>query len=905
MRWGSSSGMAVWAAGVAGVCASGGAAWAQTAQVRLEISATTLAVDEELQLQVQASGDYEEVTEPTSEGFDFRRTGHQTQVTILGGRMQRVEVFVYAGTPRRPGRWAVGPVRVLGGGDTLATSNTIEVIVPSDDATAAPSMAAADATNPARYVGQPFFTKPAVTSLRPFAGQPFVITWELYWTRTVHVQGIRETTSAKFGGLDVDDLLKGETKESEPVNFGRHPYLRQVTRQMLATASAPGPVRLDGPAYRVEVGDFFESRVVKVPGASMTLNVRPIPTAGHPAGFAEPNVGKLELRGRLTAGGRPDEVRRAEVGERLLLTYEVVGSGNLLGLRDVRPPHVAGLTVEPLAGRADAGVRVSTSGVEGTRTWQYVVSFAAPGTYAIAAVDWAAFDPDAETFTASRVAPFEVEVRGAPAATDSSAAAVAVGPAGPDAAGMVAGASAGQAGVDRSAAAQLRPLAPDADLAATVGIDWTSSARFWRAALLPWALGLVALGIAWLAARRRRQAPDRARTGALAVARRRLDDAVRSGPEHGYAEVRAAIDGYLEQRADVRLVGVTDSAARHALCSAGANAPDADSLLTELQHLDFARFAPGGDREGDLGETATRVRKVLERLDAVLQALPAADPAKARSGAFAWLAVLVVGATVALPVRAGTLDDTFVAANRAYLARQWAAARGGYEALLRHGVPAPAVHYNLANTLVHEGRLGLAVGHYKRALRLVPPPALRGDVLFNLAATRTELADRARRRHAILHVFDESPSLEVAVARLAPRTLLGWLGLGCGWLALGCGLLAAWPRSGAPGFTAPAGRRWSARHLWTVTASLGVVHGVAIGWLAFAHTVDAATVHAVVVEEDATIAPCVGVGESMGLPEGLEVRWLGERADGRHEVRLPNGREGCLPASAVVTDEQG
>ena len=769
-----------------------------------------------------------------------------------------------------------------------------------------PGLPAADATNPARYVGQPFFTKPSVSTLRPFAGQPFIVAWELYWTRTVHVQGIRETTSARFGGLDVDDLLKGATKESEPVNFGRHPYLRQVTRQMLATAAVAGSVRLDGPAYRVEVGDFFESRVVKVPGTALTLEVRPIPTHGRPPGFAEPNVGKLELRGRLTATGRPGEVRSAEMGERLLLTYEVTGSGNLLGLRDVRPPELAGWTVEPLPGRADAGVRASAAGVDGTRTWHYVVSFAAPGTYAIPAVPWACFDPDAEAFVSSQVAPFEVVVAGAPAVS----APVPGPPGSPDAAAVAAGggpvssAESPAAGArpapapGRNAAAHLRPIAADAGLAGIAAIDWTASRRFWLAALLPWLLGLGAVAVAWILARRRRQAPDRTRAGALATAQRQLEGAARLGPDVGYAAVRAAIDAYLDLRAGVRLVGSTDQVAHATLQRAGAEAGDADALVTELQHLDFARFAPGADREGDLGETSARVRKLLERIDGTLRHVPAAGKAPPLSRAAVGLALCLAAGTAA-SADAGTLDDTFARANRAYLAGQWAAARGGYEALLLHGVPAPAVHYNLANTLVHERRLGLALAHYKRALGLAPPPTLRGDVALNLAATRAELADRARRRHAILHVFDESPSLDVAVARLAPRGPLGWLGLVSGWLALAFGGFAVWLRRPGPSVPPPT-RRW-----WTAAAALLACHAAALGWLAFSHFVAASTVHAVVVEEDAALAPCVGVGESIGLPEGLEVRWLGERADGRQEVRLPNGRDGCLPAGAVVTDLPG
>jgi hypothetical protein len=62
---------------------------------------------------------------------------------------------------------------------------------------------------------------------------------------------------------------------------------------------------------------------------------------------------------------------------------------------------------------------------------------------------------------------------------------------------------------------------------------------------------------------------------------------------------------------------------------------------------------------------------------------------------------------------------------------------------------------------------------------------------------------------------------------------------------------------------------------------------------------DATVVKAVVVEEDEPLSACTGVGEPIGLPEGLEVRRLRELADGRVEVRLANGRQGCVRAAAL------
>lgn len=870
-----------WTVGV-GVCAANDAN-AQQAQVRIEVGARSLTVDEELQIRVQATGQFDEMLDPTCDGFDLQQGGRQQQVSIINGRMSTIENQMYVARPQRPGKLRIGPAVLRLQGRDVAKSEVIEVEVVSlggeDEAAEPPEKA----TNPQRFAGQAFFVRPSVSVLAPFAGQPFVITWELYWSRETQTQGIRETQAPKFANLDVENLLGGKEPDREAVQFSGRPYLRQITHQAMLSSAVPGQVRIDGPRYRIEAGDFFETRALRVSGPALEMTFRPIPTAGRPASFAAANVGKLELTGRVMTPGRGDTLQVA-TGARLLIEYQVSGEGNLLGLRDLRPPAVAGMSIEALPGRGDDQVQRTLAGTEGKRVWQTIVSFNKPGTYVIPALEFTAFDPYDEKFATSRAGPFEVLVTGAAvpgAETPPSAAAGATG--------LQPGEGPAQpvtAVVDASAL--LRPIAAEAHIAQTAVSDWTATPTFWGIAFAPWGAGV----LVWLASvwRRRRlqQSPQRTRAHALRDARQQLDLAAGLGPDQGYAAVRDTVAKYLATATGTPLSGMTEHALAAELRAAGADRETADQLTVELQHCDFARFAPGGDRDVDLAQTAHRVAEVLAKLDPVL------TPTKSSTGRAAATVLMVCAAAAVtgwLPGQAdaATLDDSFAAANQDYVQGKYARAQQSYRALLIHGLPSPAIHYNLANTLVKMHRLGEAVGHYKQALRLNPPTELRSDVTSNLAAVRSQLADQARRRHATLHIFDESPELDVAIARAAPRGLLAALGALGGFAALA--LLVWGLRSGA---------RLSRRTaLVGSAAGLAVIQVLALVWLAHAQRVEAQVVHAVVVEEDASMAPCLGVGEAMGLPEGLEVRRIAELPDGRVEVRLPNGRQGCVAPDAL------
>lgn len=852
----------------------------QQNSVRLQASASRLSVDDELTVQVRASGTFDEVGELTSDGFDFRNGNHSTQVNIIGSQMARVEAWTYTATPRRPGKYTLGPVELKSDGQVVATSNTLQIEVVGNDAATQPGMTPQQATDLKTFAGQPFFVRPQLSTTAPYVGQPFVLAYEVYWTRTMRIQSIRETAAPKWGNLDVEDVATQGKSDQEEVRIDGRPYERKVTHQVLLTSPTAGKVRLEGPAYRIEAGDLFETRARRIAAPVLELEVRPVPTVGRPASYVDGNVGRLTLTGTLSRpdgspgaqtgpGNQPVTVLTdVKTGERLLLEYTVSGDGNLLGLHDLQPPTLQGMTVEVLPTRADSGVQKSATGTEGKRTWQAVVSFTKAGKYTVPALEWTSFDPFGESFVTSRAGPFEVTVVGPPQE-----------PAVPAPDGQA------EAGKPRIVPASegLRPIAATARLATTPGHSWVRGPLFPWLAGAPWLGGLLLAAWQMVQRRRARAHPQRQREQALHQAQTRLQAARHLGPDQGYAALREAVATYLQLATGVHPTGLTEHALADRLKAAGAEPTAVEQLVVELQHCDFARFAPGGDRAVDLEQTAGRLADVLARIDhALLQ------PGRRGAGA---LAVLVLAAGALLlapgPSQAATLDQTFAAANQAYVAGRYAQAQAAYESLLAHDVPSPAIQYNLGNALVKQKQLGRAIGHYEQALRMGPDEALRGDIAHNLGLVRTELADRARKQHATLHVFDEAPELDVALARAAPESLLGVLALlgGFGALIL-IGIRVARRRDG------------EGAALWSGVALCLVLHLASLAWLGHAARVRSTVVQAVVVEEDASLTPCQGVGETMGLPEGLLVRRLGDLPDGRVEVRLPNGRQGCLsPAS--------
>lgn len=260
-----------------------------------------------------------------------------------------------------------------------------------------------------------------------------------------------------------------------------------------------------------------------------------------------------------------------------------------------------------------------------------------------------------------------------------------------------------------------------------------------------------------------------------------------------------------------------------------------------------------------------------------------------------WLAaVLVAGAAlVARGDDAQVLREALDAYDRAVAAqaagraaeaeRLLREAAGGFEALLEGGHRNASLEYDLGNTYLRLGRLGLAILHYRRALRLAPRDA---DVRANLELARRQVTPRVEPsgRRALLERLLVLRDWAAASTRWRVGTVL-WL---AGWLAAAVWLAR---RSQAP----------------AMIALTGIVLGglVQAELLADLHDQQRRPAGVVV---GAAVTLRQGRGQayervvSDPLGPGVELRVLERRGDW-FRIRLVNDLEGWLPARAVALVE--
>jgi tetratricopeptide (TPR) repeat protein len=251
-----------------------------------------------------------------------------------------------------------------------------------------------------------------------------------------------------------------------------------------------------------------------------------------------------------------------------------------------------------------------------------------------------------------------------------------------------------------------------------------------------------------------------------------------------------------------------------------------------------------------------------------------------------WLATLIGLGLGAAPARAESLSGLFEAGNAAFYAGELDAAAERYEQLLAAGVRDPDVYFNLATAYGRQGKLGLAILHYERSLRLDPGA---DDAVRGLALAREALGHRRAERDGEATVRTRPPLAETLVQPFS-ETQLAWASLVACLGLFGVLIVRRLTR----GETLRIGLGLAAPLLGLLLILSGLGLAVRADWLA-----DGAA--GVVLVEDAALreGPDPHAAERGQAPEGARAR-LFEREAGFVRVQLGDELGGWLPADQVA-----
>lgn len=540
-------------------------AFAQSGSVRTEVDARKIGVDDVTTLSIILDGDAASLDAALPSFKNLKVVAGpstSTQISFVNGSMSRQKVLSFVLRAEKPGPAEVGAISVQGYPPTTPLS--IDVVQGSIRQSQSPDPSGRDpfgGRDPFEEIfGRPRRAQPVnqgklfveATLSRPAArvGEPILVTYFVY--TQISLSGVEFAEAPKYPGFWAEEIDRTRGDSSgENTSVQGEAFLRYPVLERLLFPTRTGLLEIPEARLRLVPagGAFGVAAPIERGTKALRVKVDPLPD-GTPEGSA---VGSYEIQASVD---RPS----IALGDALTFRFKVKGRGNLKWIDAAPALEMAGARVFPP--RVISDLKTTRQGIEGSKTWEFVIVPERVGPYEIPSLPFSSFDPGTQSLRTARTEPIPLVVS---AATSS-------------------GPTDAPRSVPTSVSLRADLDSADRDL---------SPAAF--------GLALVSLAAQAYVWRRRSSAPRSAGRSKSAVAAALLElqsENLLSGTKERSA---ARIAGCLESVFGPRALWPSDDSG--------------DRLRSLADDLEFLRFAP------QLGSYDTKLKEVRDRATAILEAL--------------------------------------------------------------------------------------------------------------------------------------------------------------------------------------------------------------------------------------------------------------------------------------------
>jgi hypothetical protein len=525
-----------------------------------------------------------------------------TQFQWINGRSSSAKSFIYELIPEREGQFTIGSVEIRVRGKIYKTQ-PVQVRVTSAPRNPAPRTQRpanpfdllqeedAQARNPAGDV----FIKAELDRNWAYPGQQVTLSYKLY--TEVGISGIELRESPQLTGFWVENLeVEKNPKGLREVINGRE-YLAYTIKRQALFATTTGQLKIPASLFAVSASsqrDFFgvfgRTETLYRKTQELSLEVKPLPEKGRPAGFSNA-VGEFSLTAAI-------DKSRAATGEAVAFQVKLQGRGNIKMIPDIAIPSFPDFTIYS-SKRADNIRPVAENQIGGDKTWEYVIVPKAPGRQIIPALTFSYFNAERDRYETVSTPALELDVAR-----------------GKDTAGSILASGDKQSLTRRgtdinfiklSAGKFERPERPV-----------YQSFWFYLLAALPLVFNAGAL----IYQRQRSKLKDNAELIRKRNAKRKALRQLKSADREARAQTRSfydkasiALSGYLGDRFGLSEIELTGDTLERALSARAISTETIWETRACLQECDFGRFVSASGSPDQMHGLSARIRKNIEELE--------------------------------------------------------------------------------------------------------------------------------------------------------------------------------------------------------------------------------------------------------------------------------------------------
>jgi hypothetical protein len=400
----------------------------QETSLRASVDATRVGLEDQVELTITVEGRSVDLAEelrlpPLKNLRAVAGPSVSTQVSIVNGAMSQARVYTWLLQPQAVGPAEVGVARArLAAGEKTTTPLALEVVPgrvrpdararhqdPFDPFRGEDPFESFFGRRRGRPAAPPKLrVEASVDRTRLHVGEPVVLTYHVVTQTTVTDLAFVE--APQYAGFWAEDLPRPTVPPGgQPVTVEGEAYRRFAFLQKLLFPTRAGPLTLPAVRMRLSVaggaGFFADPResVVERATRPIALEVEPLP--GEP-GF-QGAVGRFKVTALL-------DREAVSLGEAANLRFSLEGTGNLKWVDQGPEVKVPGAKVYPPQVKSD--LKPGPRGIQGSKTWEFVVVPETAGSLEVPALPFAYFDPQAGRVVRVQTRPLPLRVEGAVAA---------------------------------------------------------------------------------------------------------------------------------------------------------------------------------------------------------------------------------------------------------------------------------------------------------------------------------------------------------------------------------------------------------------------------------------------------------------------------------------------------------
>jgi hypothetical protein len=389
---------------------------AQTVQITASVDQTTLAVNQQLVLSVELTGeDANRISSvPPPDGGDYLRfygsRGTSQNIQFINGKtsISITHTFVYLAV--KAGSYTIPPV-TLKYKDKTYQSNSIPISIIKAGTSSSGSQGESNVDD-----GEELFLRVLYSKQRVYPNEPVIVTFRIY--AKVSVTGINpvqmpETTGFWAEEFDLGTRLQTQHEVYKGVRYAVADIKKYALFPTSSGKKTIGPLKLD---CQVRVrnrrqsrdifdsffNDSFFSRTVTrtISSKPVAIEVLPFPAENKPSGFSG-------LAGRFDLNATLDK-NSVKTNEGITLRVKISGQGNISIIP--KPDLFIPADFEQYEPTVTQNINRSGNGISGHKTFEYVLIPRFPGQQRIRPFAFSYFDTGKKDYVTLRSPEFTINV---------------------------------------------------------------------------------------------------------------------------------------------------------------------------------------------------------------------------------------------------------------------------------------------------------------------------------------------------------------------------------------------------------------------------------------------------------------------------------------------------------------